>query len=302
MYGLEALVLQKPDIEQLEVYHRKNLRYIQHLPQSTATPAIHLLIGIPPVEALINIRALTLFYNIVVSTSTSPPATYIRNLVKRQLAIKDLASSSWASHIKRLLHVYDLPTPYSAAGDFFTKSKWKEMVKSAVNGWWTSELARDAEEMTTLCYLHLPMCSASELHPVWQNLKNPLSVQKATVRAQLLVRRYPLATSKTAGSKRADRCPLCNGEPETVTHFLLHCPMLRSERRPYLESILHTCRIQGIPVEPDHLVKIILDSNHLPYIDESHDELCQNMVFKLHNRRGILLGGGSAYTLARRFS
>ena len=45
----------------LVTFHRKNLWHIQHLPDSTAFPAIHVLIGIPPIETLLHIRALTLW-------------------------------------------------------------------------------------------------------------------------------------------------------------------------------------------------------------------------------------------------
>ena len=72
LYGLEALTLERKDMDKLELYHRKNLRYIQHLPQSTAVPAIYLLTGIPPVEATIHIRTLCLFRNILDADENSP--------------------------------------------------------------------------------------------------------------------------------------------------------------------------------------------------------------------------------------
>ena len=57
LYGLEALVLERQELEVLSTYYRKNLRYIQHLPEATAIPVLYLLIGTLPVEALVD-RAL----------------------------------------------------------------------------------------------------------------------------------------------------------------------------------------------------------------------------------------------------
>ena len=59
LYGLEALVLERQELEVLSMYHRKNLHYIQTLPEATAIPALYLLIGTLPVKALIDIRALS---------------------------------------------------------------------------------------------------------------------------------------------------------------------------------------------------------------------------------------------------
>lgn len=48
IYGLEALILTKPEMDSLELSHRTSLRHIQHLPKSTATASVYLLIGTPP--------------------------------------------------------------------------------------------------------------------------------------------------------------------------------------------------------------------------------------------------------------
>ena len=61
LYGLEALHLSDKDLEELSKFHRKNIRCIQHLPKSTAIPALHLLSGSPPVEVLLHIRILVTF-------------------------------------------------------------------------------------------------------------------------------------------------------------------------------------------------------------------------------------------------
>ena len=61
IHGLEALILSTTDFKELEDSYRTSLRYIQHLPMSTAKPAIYLLLGCPPVEAQVHMCMLTFF-------------------------------------------------------------------------------------------------------------------------------------------------------------------------------------------------------------------------------------------------
>ena len=109
LYGPEVLVLKPTEMTMLEIFHRKCIRYIQHLPMSTATSAVHLLIGVPPIQAILDIQALKLFRNIVAADSNAPPAVYMKNLIMRQLAMENLESPSWVFHVRNLLQKYSLP-------------------------------------------------------------------------------------------------------------------------------------------------------------------------------------------------
>jgi hypothetical protein len=83
LYGLEALVLQEKDIIPLEKAFRTQLWQVQHLPSSTAIPAVYLLAGCLPIEALYHQKVLTFFGSIL---HRSDSAEY--DIVQRQLAIK----------------------------------------------------------------------------------------------------------------------------------------------------------------------------------------------------------------------
>ena len=63
--GLEAVILSEKDIATLEIHLKTFLRYIQHLPKSTATPALYLLAGVLPVEAVVHIKTLTFFVSLI---------------------------------------------------------------------------------------------------------------------------------------------------------------------------------------------------------------------------------------------
>ena len=298
-YGLDALVLDRKELDILEAYHRKSLRYIQHLPQSTAIPAIHLLLGIGTVEMMIDIKVLKLFRNIAAADPKSPPALFIQEFIRRQLAVTAPESKCWTRRAEKALAKYQLPSPYSLFENPPKKLAWKRRVKTAVQESWTDKLIADAEDMSSLEYLNLDACEIGSLHPTWQEVNNQLDIQKATVKTQLLIKRYPLATSPTAGINKSDLCPLCKQEPETTTHFILHCPSTRLERLPYLLKILATCRSLKISIDVHTLTQVILDSTHLPCQVPNHEKICRNMLFKIHSKRGVLLGGGSAYILAR---
>ena len=90
MYGLEALCLSTSEVSKLSTFHCTNLRFIQHLPKSTAIPTIHLLSGSPPFEALLHICILLLFRTIADADLSIPPARYMKELIASQLAMKDI--------------------------------------------------------------------------------------------------------------------------------------------------------------------------------------------------------------------
>ena len=169
-------------------------------------------------------------------------------------------------------------------------------MKDAVHQHWSNKLQEDARTMSSLSLMNIDACSTRHLHPVWRNLMCPLSIRKASVKALLLTKRYPLTTCPTSGQKRSDVCPLCKAEPETVPHFVLSCDALFKARLPYLKRILQTCRINCISIDPETLVKIILDSTFLPpeYLSD-HEKVCRDFLFKLHSERAMLLGGNSEY-------
>ena len=59
LYGLEAITMSKKQFSLLEKFHKKTLKQIQSLPERTADAAVYQLIGIPPIEALIDITIST---------------------------------------------------------------------------------------------------------------------------------------------------------------------------------------------------------------------------------------------------
>ena len=61
LYGLELILPQGPQLEQLEIAQKRLLKQILALPNSVADIAVYILTGILPIEAQMHIRALGLY-------------------------------------------------------------------------------------------------------------------------------------------------------------------------------------------------------------------------------------------------
>jgi len=230
VYGLEILRLQIGNWSKVELCQRQILRNILHLPSSTAIPAIHLISGVLPVQAIVERNALMLFRNFLSSKDTKE-----WNIIERQLAIKSNNSRSWVVYIKNLLSKYNLPSAYLLKDDTPTKFKWKALVKRTLNRHWIDKLRDEARQMSSLKFLCVDRCSAGTMHPVWRKTPyNKVAILQANVRAKILVGRYFLQDDLNKFKGTEYPCPMCMKEPEDLNHFLYRCDALESERARYI--------------------------------------------------------------------
>ena len=95
-----------------------------------------------------------------------------------------------------------------------------------------------AKEMKSLNLMDIEGCEAGCVAPVWRHNSDPLDAHMVTIKARLLLQRYPLGYSHCAGSKKRSLCILCGEEEETIEHFLLTCPCLAKTRGKYLNQLL----------------------------------------------------------------
>ena len=292
IYGLEALVLTRGDYQHLEKFYKTALRRIQHLPENTANPAIYLLLGCIPVEGQIHIRMLTFFVSII-----RRPGSTECDIIKRQLAVKDLQSKSWVVQIRMLLRKYNLPNAYVLSASPPDKTPWKRQVTTMVNKFWMEELKERAREMTTLEFLDVDNCNPGQLSSVWMHNSDPMEAHKATVKVRLLVQRYPLGYSSYAGRNKKDTCALCSGSAETIEHFLLICPALSNSRQGYIRRLHELLLNNDIPATDETLIALILsptrvvDGDVIPLAEK----LSRQLVYKLHCTRAALMGSPQRY-------
>ena len=297
VHGLELCRLTQLDISRLENCQRQVLRNIQNLPASTATAGIHLLSGVLPVQAIIERNSLTLFRNLV-----SLQGSREREILGRQLAMKNPESASWIIHIKNLLAKYDLPSAYDIYDQPVSKYQWKKIVKTKVTEYWYNKICNDAEDKTTLKYLNTKICYFGRLHPLWSRTPyTKIDIPKACVKARMLTSRYHTQEDLNKYRRTNDPCLLCKKDPENLLHMLFLCPELQLTRNNYVHKLQDIITDISTPENwtyiagnDDLLLKLILDPT-TPEVNCPQTEVYQiealtrSMVFALHAARTSLL-------------
>ena len=297
LYGLEALVLEEQDMQQLDQYHRRLLRQLQSLLDSTAKPAIYLLMGCLPMRAYLHQNILSLFCTVL-----HRPGSPEYEIIVRQLTIKDLNSHSWTVQLRKILHKYNLPMALQLVNNPPRKEKWKTQVKQAIQSYWEKLIKEEASGMKSLKYLNLNACGPGFTHFVWETGADPIQTVMAAVKSSLLIGRYPLTGHKCAGKRQQPKCPQCGTEPETIDHFLIRCPMYDDMRKTYIDRIIEEPILNNINLDDtEMLVHLILDPSH--FITDLQtvlkiESVTRRMCFSFHNRRALNEGWGSMYQWA----
>ena len=120
----------------LIIFHNKILRGFLKLSQSSPVPALHFLLGELPVEAVLNINTLTLFYNVWTN-----PDTTVSAMVAYILKMCDTKSTTWSNHIQILCLKYGLPSPLLLLQSSpWPKASWSCLVRTRVTIWHKKDL------------------------------------------------------------------------------------------------------------------------------------------------------------------
>ena len=133
------------EVDVQKLAYKTMLRQIQHIPKNTATPAVYLLIGAIPIESQLDIHILTFFNRILLQQQSLE-----YDLVRRQLAMKDLQSHSWVITVRNILAKYNLPSAYTLLQQNRRRSQWKRQVKAAVVYYWNRKLKEAAQPKKTM--------------------------------------------------------------------------------------------------------------------------------------------------------
>jgi hypothetical protein len=297
-YGLEVLSLKGAHLTSLTLFHRSTLRSILGIPDRTAIPALHILTGVLPMKAILDIKTLCFLHSLIDTGGTT------RDIILRQYATKKNTSKSWVIYVKKLLQLYSLPTIYDIFTDAPTKQQWKKTVKHAVISETEKVLENDCLGNSTLHYLN-PQFQHSLPHQAVLSVSNPREVTRSNIKLRLLSGTYTLESSqKTFKRSSSDTCTLCGFEQEDTTHFILNCQALRNITDHYLlqiqNCIPYVFQLRETILR-DHklLTRLILDSTHpliadpLPLSKESREHLeciTRSLCFALHTKRSIIIG------------
>ncbi|VDI38179.1 Hypothetical predicted protein [Mytilus galloprovincialis] len=203
-YGLEILLPDKKQLDNIEVFYRKSLKQILSMPTNTADVAIYTLAGVIPIIGTIHKSALNTFNKICNMDSSVE---------------KDLADI--------------LDNPYS-------KERWKSIVKKAVDNYYRAQTTSSARLYSSLRFLSTNNLLWNRPHPSLASVNtSSQDISRLPTKLKLLTGTYYLQSNKAAFNQNTvdPTCLLCKGKPETIDHFLMECPALHEIRSPYLQEL-----------------------------------------------------------------
>jgi hypothetical protein len=101
-YGLAIVQPKQSNLVKLELFQKTILKILS-LPINTPDPTAYILSGLLPVEAIIDIKCMSLFNNIC----RQPDNAIEKQLAMRQLLNKSTDNRSWFINIKKILLKYE---------------------------------------------------------------------------------------------------------------------------------------------------------------------------------------------------
>ena len=251
LYGLDAVILNKTDVNKLSLYHRKLLKQIQGLPDRTPSTAIYLLLGAIPVEAHLHIKILSLFGAITRLDKNNP----LHKIMIRQMAINDGTDSSWFCYAQTIANKYKINL-HTCIHNPWTKLDWKRFVNNTIKDQWRLELLEESQQKQTMAYLYKYHLQYSGPNPIWTSCgRSTYHIRGANVRTKIATSTFPVRASYAGMSEDKDKtCLLCGEEEETLSHFTTKCKALQTER-----ITLHERLAQEDTIIPnDRLFSIIM--------------------------------------------
>ncbi len=119
------------------------------------------------------------------------------------------------------------------------KLSWKKYINQTVTSKWKSSLVDSATTKTTMNRIRHPSDNECA-HTVWLSCQGcPYLVEKAAVRARMLVGRYTLQSNRARYSNNtiSSMCNICGEEEENMEHFLISCSRLAEARSDKIEAL-----------------------------------------------------------------
>ena len=220
LHGLDAVVLDKKSISELDLFYRKILRQVQSLPDSTAVEAVHWLSGTLPLEAQYHTRVLMLFGAIC----RLPNDHLLHKLATRQLAL-GINRKSWFTLIAQLGALYNIDINHQMALPW-PKPAWKRLVKLAVSTHWHLQMLRKASQKSSLRWFVTYDTAPTSPHHLWKTGQDSaFSREAAATRAKMLTGRFKTGDLLSKFQPGVSSiCQRCLREEEDILHMLITCP------------------------------------------------------------------------------
>ena len=304
--GLAALPVRPVPMKTLSNFHHKVLRGILKLSKVSPIAPLYFLLGELPVEALVHLDALSLFWCI-----WSNPQTKIHEITKYLLMMSDSSSLTWAAHIRLLFQLYNLPDPLTLiSGTPWPKERWRLTTKTAITIYWELSWRGKAASNSKLSFLNVQVTGLSgKTHPVLSGILSTQEVERSRIHVKMLAGDYCCYSYMGSDRLQDAYCRLCQllhhehpAPVEDMVHLLTRCIATRETRTRLLSDLLNEISLHfpnnKILEQPNHLhlTQLILDptSLNLPIsirISPDHPALtivlnvCRSLCFAVHKDR-----------------
>ncbi len=143
LHGLEAVVLNKSQMQEIESFYSRLLRQAQGLHESTATEAIYLLMTLLPVEAISHLK-ISLYGAITRLDYTNP----LHQVALRQMAIAT-QKDSWFVFLQKIVAIHGIDV-HQVLHNPWPKTTWKFYCKFTVRQLWLEKLLHAAANKASL--------------------------------------------------------------------------------------------------------------------------------------------------------
>ena len=161
-YGLEIVQPKQSNLAKLELFQKSILKQILSLPINTPDPTAYILSGLLPIEAIIDIKYITVCNNIC----RQPDNAIEKQRARRQLLNKSTDSRSWFIYIKKILLKYEFSNINELLTNPIRKSIWKSSVQRAVENFWSEKIRETATWYPSLEHLNSELYTPNLPHPI----------------------------------------------------------------------------------------------------------------------------------------
>jgi hypothetical protein len=162
LYGIEVLNYTKTDILKFERLQLQICRQIQGLPNRTANAALYILLGLEPIQSVVDRLLLTFFGSIIQDEDSIE-----YRIVERQLQMPSENINTLVNSLKAVLHKYGLPKPDKLLETVLTKQQWKITIKNAIQIYWEEKWEKEKSEKSTMKFLDIKKKPIGNPHKIW---------------------------------------------------------------------------------------------------------------------------------------
>ena len=130
IYGLDTILINKVDMEKLEIMYRSELKRMQAFPVHTVSPIVSLTIGIPPAEAVRDLEILALMGQVAMCCTELQDVT---SIIKNNLQDYDDTFPGWSGLVRVTAKKYSLPDPETYMETPWTAQSWRKLCDQTIS-------------------------------------------------------------------------------------------------------------------------------------------------------------------------